>query len=188
MGQIVGGKVRVARTMRPADFESKVAEVELSFVADDGDYQAALDDAADVALKKVCQVLGLTQKGEPDKRQKRTTVPKPVDADVANTEKKDAALEVLEQMAQEEKSVASVDDLSDVLGEEPTKVEVIDDSQLLSEITHTLAGMNKKKKSDQNPVLIRNLISKHAPGKSPARAVDIAQDKRAAFVAELRSL
>lgn len=60
MGQITGGRVVYGRTVQPAQYESKKAEVEITFaVAEGEDHAALLDLAAKVACDKAHEMVGL---------------------------------------------------------------------------------------------------------------------------------
>lgn len=59
MGDITGGEVAYGRTVKVAEYESKRADVKLSFSAENGKYQQVLDLAMDVAVAKCHDMLGL---------------------------------------------------------------------------------------------------------------------------------
>jgi hypothetical protein len=60
MSQITGGKVTYGRTVQPAQYESKKAEVEISFVIGEGeDIGDMLDRAAAMAEGKALELVGL---------------------------------------------------------------------------------------------------------------------------------
>lgn len=58
--QIMGGKVTYARTVQPAQYESKKAEVEISFTLSDGEEMGdSLDRAGNWAMDKCHEMIGL---------------------------------------------------------------------------------------------------------------------------------
>src|ERR1700730_18063669 len=68
MGQITGGRVVYGRTVQPAQYESKKAEVEITFaVAEGEDHAALLDLAAKVACYKAHEMVGISVIKNPPK-------------------------------------------------------------------------------------------------------------------------
>ena len=62
--QITGGRVVYSRTVQPVQFESKKAEVELSFVLAEGEKLGdALDEVADLAKAQALGMVGLKSSG-----------------------------------------------------------------------------------------------------------------------------
>lgn len=60
--QIMGGKVTYARTVQPAQYESKKAEVEISFTLSDGEEMGdSLDRAGNWAMTKCHEMVGITK-------------------------------------------------------------------------------------------------------------------------------
>lgn len=60
MSQITGGKISYGRTVQPAQYESKKAEIELTFVLAEGEkLGSTLDHAAEIAKNKVLELVGL---------------------------------------------------------------------------------------------------------------------------------
>lgn len=60
--QIMGGKVTYARTVQPAQYESKKAEVEISFTLSDGEEMGdSLDRAGNWAMQKCHEMVGITK-------------------------------------------------------------------------------------------------------------------------------
>ena len=63
MAQITGGRILFSRTVQPIDYEQKRAEVELSFVLEEGeDMVEALTEAASIAKFQCLQMVGIKQK------------------------------------------------------------------------------------------------------------------------------
>jgi hypothetical protein len=193
---IVAGKVIVGRTTKPADYESKKAEVELSFAIAEGstDEQAAaaLTAVSQVAIDKVHELLGLTTPGGAapatgKSKAKATEVPAakvkvesagPVEA----AAKVAAAAASLEPEPGEQESSTHLpaglldDGLGDLLGAAPQPVT---DEELTGAIT-------RKNAEIKNPQAIRGLIGKYvAP---PKQARDIPADVRHKFLEELGGL
>ena len=60
MVQVTGGRVVYSRTVQPASYESKKAEVELSFVLDDGEkLEKALKETAELVKREALELVGL---------------------------------------------------------------------------------------------------------------------------------
>ncbi len=60
MVQITGGRVLYSRTVQPAQYETKRAEVEVAFVLAEGeDLGENLDEAASIVKKKALQMVGI---------------------------------------------------------------------------------------------------------------------------------
>ena len=58
--QITGGKISYSRTVQPAQYESKKAEVELAFVLDDGEELGdAQDDVEALVKNKALEMVGV---------------------------------------------------------------------------------------------------------------------------------
>ena len=68
MPQITSGRVVYSRTVQPAQYESKRAEVELAFVVEDGesaeDAVDAVDAVAKIVKRKALEIVGLRQRRE----------------------------------------------------------------------------------------------------------------------------
>ena len=60
MARVTNGKVAFRRTVQPADYESKSAEVELSFALDDGEIlKDVIGEFMEDAKNEVLRTLGL---------------------------------------------------------------------------------------------------------------------------------
>lgn len=58
--QITGGRVVYARTVQPAQYESKKSEVELSFTLDEGEKLGnALEEVGEIVQEKALALVGL---------------------------------------------------------------------------------------------------------------------------------
>lgn len=63
MPQVTSGRVVYSRTVQPAQYESKRAEVELSFVIEDGeDLEAAAREVGEAARRQNLGLLGIKSK------------------------------------------------------------------------------------------------------------------------------
>jgi hypothetical protein len=76
--QITGGRVVYCRTVQPAQFESKRAEVELSFVlAENEALGAALEQAANLAKSQALTMVGQQEQDrDPPRRPERPSAPR----------------------------------------------------------------------------------------------------------------
>jgi hypothetical protein len=84
--QIISGRVVFARTVQPAQYESKRAEVELSFVLAEGDdVGMAVELASHEAMSAVLQMVGLKPGLNPLEKPKQMP-PKPVTTEAPKTE------------------------------------------------------------------------------------------------------
>lgn len=210
--QITNGKVTYGRTLKTGDYENKRVDVELSFSVGEGEsYESILAQAAIAAHRKAHEMLGLSVlKGEvpagagtkeaaasalnakdakqppieakrPPGRPPKATPPPAVDHPVladptvledpkpAGT-KVDDLPKTVDPLALDE---LAIDDFS------APAVEEITDEQLHSRLTI-------KNSTLKNPIMIRQLVLKYAgPGKS---SVQIPQEKRVAFLAEVEAL
>lgn len=208
MTVIIGGKISYSRTVRPADFESKNALVELSFEGDPSD--ADLDGILNRASTHVHATLGLKPRAtEPMAEKPRTSKKPPTTVSVSAEEvaarvasnKADAAAEVVDEpqirkspenrvdpaakaempdipAALDRTKPEPADSLDDILGLETPKE--ISDADLTSEVT-------KKNAAIKNPIAIKGLVKKFA-GDPPKGLRDVPQDKRADFLVELKAL
>ena len=65
MPQITSGRVVYSRTVQPAEYESKRAEVELAFVVEDGESaEDAVSAVAKIVKRKALEIVGLRQRRE----------------------------------------------------------------------------------------------------------------------------
>lgn len=202
--QIVQGKVSYTRTVRPADFESKSATVELTFSVEDGAPDAQvrefLDTIGSQAQAKAQEMVGekaparSTQPRQDKPAAKEPTkaaeVTVPV-ADKAPTKTK-ADLEK-EALAAAGSSATTVDaalniqatpedrkdpaDVEDLMS--PVETKQVTDEELLDAVTKTNARI-------KNSVAIRELIGRYVA--KPKVARDMTQEQRTAFLIELGKL
>lgn len=69
--QITRGKITFGRTVQPAQYESKRADVELEFVLAEGEkLGAALDDVGKIVKDKCLEMVGLRQPDDAPARKK----------------------------------------------------------------------------------------------------------------------
>lgn len=72
MSQITGGRVVFSRTVQPAQYESKRAEVELTFVLAEGeDLAGTLNDVSMRVRSQVLDILGISAREVPAKPYRR---------------------------------------------------------------------------------------------------------------------
>lgn len=198
---IVAGKVVIGRTTKPADYESKKAEIELSFAlpenSTDEHANAAIHAVTALALSHVHGILGLAPQpagaapakpaaaGKKGKTEPAGTTTTGVKVENAGPTEAAAKLEASLPGA-EESSTHLPDDvlglgtegdgLDDLLGAAPQPVT---DEELTSAIT-------RKNAEIKNPQAIRGLIGKYvAP---PKQARDIPAEVRHKFLEELGGL
>ena len=200
--QITGGSVTYGRTVQPQQYCSNKAEVVLTFSVEEGDadYIAWLNLAAAQAHGKVHEMLGL-KSAKPEapagaeglklpetptaEAKKRTSKPKPVsEAD---------ALDPPMQVAPANGSTAPVTETPapavlaavevDPFGVDVAAPKTITDTELQETIAAANAGGVKT-----GP--IKELIGKYATPQTVGltRSVHIPQEKRAAFLLELKAL
>ena len=186
MTQITGGRIVYGRTVQPAQYESKKAEVELTFSVEDGAYdEAALDGIIHTAIEKAHAMVGLAKgvkaKAEVTETKVEPKAEKPKGKTKADLEKEavakgggDIALDVLDLTEKPAKAAKPNDELGDMLGPSAT---TFTDKDLID-------AVNNKNKEINNPKAIKAVCLKYT-----AQAIkDIPADKRAAFVAELSTL
>lgn len=187
MSQIIGGKITFGRTVNPAQYESKKAEVEISFVVAEGeDFHQIAQEAAAFAEAKALEMVGLKP------------IPKAAAAPTKAAETKE---EYAERAKAEEaklppplkrppgrppsKPTAPVADelddapVEDVETAEPAKA--ITDKDLTDAITRQQHKIN-------NAPEIRKLIAKFNNEVLGKQSRDIPQPRRAEFLMELSRL
>lgn len=204
--QITGGKVTFGRSVQPAQYETKKAEVEIAFTLSEGEaLGATLDTAGSLAQSKALELVGLKPagaqppaakapertkadleaealakaKGETEKAPKAPKAPpktKPAET------KADAATTIEEPTRQistapEDRKPDPATDLEDPLS---VPAAAITDAELTSAVTQHNAKI-------KNPTAIRGLIQKFV-GKTPCTVVQIAPEVRAKFIEELKKL
>lgn len=188
MTQITGGRIVYGRTVQPAQYESKKAEVEFTFSVEDGAYdEAALDGIIHTAIEKAHAMVGLAKgikakaevtetKAEPKAEKPKGKTKADLEAEKAKelAGSKDVALDVLDLTEKQVKAAEPNDELGDMLGPSAT---TFTDKDLID-------AVNNKNKEINNPKAIKAVCLKYT-----AQAIkDIPADKRAAFVAELGTL
>lgn len=207
MGKIAGGSVTFGRTIKPADYESKVANVTINFSSeDDGAWEALLNQSAAIAHAKAYELLGI--KAEPTKLtvkggkalaaetvtenppQTETKVETPASGgSAASMEDEppaggDAAKDAYAAKKKAEENPALVVDEGDGLGDllgTTTKPEITDQ--------HLVDAVTRKNAEIKQPTLIREAIFKHlADPSQPGQLKDIPQEKRQSFLDTLNAL
>lgn len=209
MAQITGGKVNFARSVQPAQYETKKAEVELSFTfAENEPLGEFLDTVANLAQDKALEMVGLKKSAEAKPASAKATKAKPPsDAELLDASEKQKAKEAYaaKQRVGEDLEAAkakaeaantakqpALDDLSlpvaetktdpdaDLLGpEQRDTYEVISDEELLGAVT-------RKNQEIKNPKAIHAIREKYV--KLPKGLRDIEQKDRPAFLKELNAL
>lgn len=187
---ITGGTIEFEQRIKTGEFEHKVAKAVITFSvpedAQDAEAQAA--KAAEMAQANVYNLLGL-KSGRPvvkpptDKDALAAKVveaakPKPPTPKVAVADDFDAVTITRNEAPEPVKVADPLED--DVLTSAPPAP--VDDVELTKQI-----GL--KNKELQNPQLIRELIGKYVPNDGlKHQAVEIAPEKRSAFLKELGAL
>lgn len=197
--QITGGKVVFSRSVQPAQYETKKAEVEIQFTLAEGEkLENQLDIAAKFAQDKALEMVGL-QKPAVTTAAPKAAVPTKAQGETTPAEKtgKEAAAEKLNAAdtkkakappktgaaisTGEERKDPDNNDISDLLGETPAEVKTITDKDL------SAACNAQNGKMKEGAPSIRKLIEKFA-GPLPKQVRDIPQEKRQAFLDELKAL
>jgi len=200
MAMITGGSVTFGRTVQPAQYESKKAEVTITFTVTDEDKPedavAMLNGASEMARTKALELIGLksvasqaegqranatlatvadtADKTVPKTRTKKTEEPaKTSDADVLlpATEKPQIST------GEERKDPAQSDPDGDLLG--AATPQPVTDKELMDAVT-------KKNAEIANPKAIKEIREKFVA--TPKGIRDIPVDKRAEFLVELAKL
>lgn len=193
MTQITGGRVVYGRTVQPAQYESKKAEVEFTFAVEDGAYsEEHLDKIIRTAMEKAHGMCGLAQTAKPSGKAEVTTEKpaketKPKGKTKADLEAEkvaelskgsgDVALDVLDLTAAQAKTETKAepnDSLADILGPSAKKYSNTD---LVDAVT-------KKNETLNNPKAIKDLMKKY----TDQGLSQIPEDKRGDFVTELNAL
>jgi hypothetical protein len=210
MGQITHGVVKYSRTLNLGDYNSKKADVEIGFqVAEGESHDKMLNLASSIAVNKAEEIL--TGKAAPaaaasvgpvgggnavmsDDDKKRLAA---ADAAAKKKAKEDAAAAA--KTAKAAKAPPAVDDdfgdeptgtgaapaagdedLNDLLGDDVTATAPpVTDKDLLE-------AVQKKNGEIKSAPAIRNLLGKYVA--APGQLKDIPAEKRAAFLAELKTL
>lgn len=212
---ITGGKVTFGRTVQPAQYETKRAEVEIFFSIPEGASadvgQDMLTQAATMAKSKALEMVGLKEatapapapapEKTPEKAPEKAKVKTKADlenelkwklaaaekAKEAETAKADAAAIVDE--AEKPQISTSPEDRKDP--EQVDDASVMDDSLFTAEATQVSdadlrSHIMKVNEKLKNGPAIRGLIGKYVkPGQG---ATEIPMEKRAAFLVELDAL
>lgn len=203
MGILTAGKITYGRTVQPAQYESKKAEVEICFVAaDDGsDFDALLKQAGEIAMSKAHEMVGL--KAAPKAAAASEAKPERTKADLereavaaaANPPKaaEPAAATVRGKRPPAQKKAEEAPQIrtnpenrgDGLFGEEDDFSGDVSPEVPVAEITDAdlQAACQKKNAAIKNPVAIRGLIAKFGLNMN-----SIPQDKRAEFLQALEEL
>lgn len=204
---ITGGSVTYGRTVQPAQYESKKAEVTITFAVEDGASDDAVEaiktKAATMAQATALELVGMTAEAKPATAKRTTT--KPAAEEPPKGDGKEAAAARMNAADKKKKAEAAKpkdepkpeisknpedrkdpaqttdpDDLyDDLLGEpeKPTGAKEYSDKDL----TDTVSRVNGVIK---DPGKIKAVRAKYTTG----AIATIAKDKRAAFIAEIEAL
>lgn len=189
MSQIIGGKITFGRTVNPAQYESKKAEVEISFVVAEGeDFHQIAQEAAAFAEDKALEMVGLLDKPIP---KVAVAPPKATDTKEEYAERAKAEEAKLPPPLKRppgrppsKPTAPTADELDDAPVEdvetaEPAKA--ITDKDLTDAITRQQHKIN-------NAPEIRKLIAKFNNEVLGKQSRDIPQSRRAEFLLELSRL
>jgi hypothetical protein len=211
--QITGGRVVYGRTVQPAQYESKKAEVEITFVLAEGeDLGDSLDKAAAYAMSKGQEMVGVKPATKParsamaedgaraeaaeaavvlDKRTKEGKEAAKAAAAAAMNAKDAGKKPDTEALPEDKPAISTTPenrvDPNDTsfLDEGSEEPAVITDKEL-----HDAAGKKNtvlmKTHGNAAPAMIKALKNEYAP--LPKQLKDIAQDKRAEFLKRLEAL
>lgn len=189
MVEITNGVVKYGRTEKMADYESKRADVELSFnIANGEDADAAIKQVSAMCLAHVYTILKTSEmatakldtavaEAKPAKEKEAAKAPKiPATPKPKATPAADpAAMDEVETAPAETKAAGSVDDgLDDLMGSEPAAREVTDKE--LTDATQKCQAANK------NAPAIRKLLSDLGVKSPPGRIIDLPQEKRQQYL------
>lgn len=205
MSQLTHGEITYSQTVNTGDYNSKKAEAKIGFRVDEGasiaEAKAMADNAGQVAISKVVELLGLPSKPDVGKNIMREAK---IEANIAaNTGKTKADLaaeaaapaatktrakkppaadpaDIEEVPKPAAKDPADLDDGFDPVPEKkveaPTKVT---DEELTSAMTRRNAVI-------KNAAAIRGLVAEFVA--HPGRAIDIPQERRKEFLEKLAAL
>lgn len=209
---ITGGKVTFGRTVQPAQYETKRAEVEIHFTIAEGAgpeaEQAELNAAAEMAQAKALELVGLRKADKAPAAElaaPEKPAPKKADKPAAETPKQtkskaDLEAELMAQLAAKEaaaaKSAATVEDPAPNISTTPEDRKdpaAVDDDLFKADETppqitdaDLRTRITKHNEKIKNGPAIRTLIAKYV--KAGQGANDIPMDKRQAFLTELEAL
>lgn len=191
MTQITGGTVSFRRVVQPAQYESKEASVNLSFVVDEGSSQEVVHDmleaVAQTARTKALEMVGLRPAGD----SASTSAPVAVkETKPPRTRKAAAETRQISENPEDrqdplagagagtQKPPEPVQTVGDPDGLDLEPAKDITDKDLSDAVT---AWVNKHK----NPQKVKDLRSQYVAAGASLR--DIPQDKRAEFLAKLEA-
>jgi hypothetical protein len=168
--EMVQGRVVFTRTVKPGDYESKSATVELTFTTSVRPETAETETAiaGDMAFRRVMAMVYRADEKQPTSP---AEVPVRDQAEAKKSRRKELADVVIDDPPDGHI-------LDDILGEPAPKT--VTDEELLSAIDHCNARI-------RNVIPIRELIAEFCPG-VPATVRQIPAEKRAEFVQKLGRL
>lgn len=204
MAQITGGSVVFSRTVKPADYEGKKAEVTITFVMAENETraqaQAMLDGAAAMAQTKALELVGLkpakpaAEPAEPENPALKNVVdadrpgakrgpgrpPKAQQAPAAEPQEDPLAAAEVEGANEAAEAAQHADDAdADLLTGASTAPQPITDKEILDAVTKKMAEIN-------NGPAIKAVREKFV--QTPKGVRDIPQEKRKEFLEELAKL
>lgn len=191
MTQITNGTIKVGQTIKTGDFESKRADVELSFnVAEGEDHDAAIAFVGKTAHSHLYAILGVTpplataardeKPAAVKKAPKMPTVAKTEDANVVDepapaTVRGNAKL----KEAAPDPSVIE-DNIDDLMGGAPAAKEITDKEMM--------DATQKCQQEVKNAPAIRKLLGEMGVKVPPGRVIDVEQAKRATYIEKLKEI
>jgi predicted flap endonuclease-1-like 5' DNA nuclease len=177
-GQITSGRISHGRTVNLGEFNSKKAEVELSFnIADGEDHDAVIEHVTNVTHAHLARILkgeptaGVTEtaaSAEAKKKKAATRMPKTADAEdpaLADTAEQNTAAAKIEE----------ADDLEDLLGTGPSPAKEITDRGLMD-------AVQKCQATNKNAPAIKKALNECGVKTPPGRVIDLPQDKRQKYI------
>ncbi len=204
MAQLTSGTVKYGRTVNGGDYNSKRADVELTFTVAEGEEEgAAVQHVSELAVFKCHEILHKLSAGASSRPNADKPISAPAATEVAAPAETPAA-PAKRQPGRPPKNKGPATDPTEV--QEPTHTtdtaasadagspaedpsEVVEDwSAAAPEVTDVdlTAAISKHNAKVKNPQAIRQLIGKYVP--SPGQARDIAQAQRSAFLVELETV
>ena len=186
MPSITGGRVVYGRTVQPAQYESKKAEVELTFgVEEGGDLGGFLDETAALAMAKAHEMVGMKSEA---KKPAPKAPPQTATATAPQGQKEAAAAKMNAKDKAAPKDEIDLGDTKPAIstGEERIDPDGLDLGPAPLTDKDLLEVVSAKMREINNPKAIKDVREKYV--KVPMGIKDIPQDKRAAFIADVKAL
>lgn len=190
MSQIIGGKITFGRTVNPAQYESKKAEVEISFVVAEGeDFHQIAQEAAAFAEAKALEMVGLKPIPKVAVAPPKATETKEEYAERAKAEeaKLPPPLKRPPGRPPSKPTVPAADELDDAPAEDVEVAELVEPAKAITDKDLTDAITRQQHKINNAPE-IRKLIAKFNNEVLGKQSRDIPQPRRAEFLMELSQL